>query len=214
MADQPSSEVLQTATNPFGAMQTLPPELSDAAQVSQAREMHELQALFVVAQRRGRDMARAYDTAMQACQRPEMADKALYKYPRGGTEITGPSVTLARELAIHWTGLRVESPRIVELTEEVVHIRAVAFDLVNFTSQAMEDRFARLVQRKVGKGANAKTEWVKPDERDLRELVNRRAAILERNVLLKLIPRDVVQSAISQCQHTMLDSAAIISSPT
>jgi len=63
----------------------------------------------------------------------------------------------------------------------------------------LEDEFQRLVQRKVGK----ETIWVKPDERDLRELVNSRGARLVRNAILHVLPSDLVEEAIKAARNTL-----------
>jgi hypothetical protein len=186
-------------SNPFGVAEVHAPTGGDAVATSHAREQHELQAMFTVAQAVGRNERVAWDRVMVACERPSFADGALYAFPRGGQQITGPSVQMAREIMRAWTGIVVDSPRVVEITGDEIHIRAVAIDLVSCNRTAMEDRFKKLVQRKGG--------WVVPDERDLRELINRRAAVLERNCILKLIPSDVVDAAIDRVRSTMVSAA-------
>jgi hypothetical protein len=155
---------------------------------SQAREEMELKALFAVAHSVGRDMRRAWNEMMAAverpgfCSHPDGRPRALYIFKKG-QEIKGLSVYTAREMMRCWRGLVVDSPRIVDVNAEEVHIRAVAIDLIAVNRQAMEARFAKKVQTKAG--------WVTPDERDLQSLVLRNAAKLERNVILKHIPQDI-----------------------
>jgi len=74
---------------------------------------------------------------------------------------------------------------VVSLTDEHVHIRGFAIDLETNASTEYEDQFKRLVQRK---GRDGETHWVQPDERDLRELIGRRGAILVRNAILSYTP--------------------------
>ena len=196
-----SEDLVVKGGNPFAAVEVRAATGGDAVATSHAREQHELQAMFTVAQSIGRNERAAWDRVMTSCERPTFADGALYAFPRGGQQISGPSVKMAREIMRAWTSIVVDSPRMVEVTADEVHIRAVAIDLVSCNRTAMEDRFARRIQRK-GKG------WVMPDERDLRELINRRAAILERNCVLKLIPADVVEAATARVQATMVQVAA------
>lgn len=193
--------VVQKGGNPFAAVEVRAATGGDAVATSHAREQHELQALFTVAQSIGRNERAAWDRVMTSCERPTFADGALYAFPRGNQQISGPSVKMAREIMRAWTSIVIDSPRMVEVTADEVHIRAVAIDLVSCNRTAMEDRFAKRIQRK-GRG------WVMPDERDLRELINRRAAILERNCILKLIPADVVEAATAKVQATMVQVAA------
>jgi hypothetical protein len=169
---------------------------------SHAREESELKAMFAVAQQVQRDERAAFRRAMISCERPRFAEGTTYSFPRGGSQISGPSVKLARELARCFGNVTYDL-RIVETSDDEIHIRAVALDLVNVVRVAVEDKFAKKVQRKRG----GTTQWVEPDERDLRELVNRRGAICIRNALLQLLPPDLVEDAVDVARQT-LESAA------
>ena len=48
-----------------------------------------------------------------------------------------------------------------------------------------------------------RTEWTVPDERDLRELTNRRGAICVRNAILALVPPDLVEDAMATADQTL-----------
>ena len=168
------------------------------------REESELQAMFAVAHNRGRSELDGYNRAMSSCERPAFADGTTYNFPRGGKAISGPSVKLARELARVWGRIAFDL-RIVDVSDEQVHIRAVALDLVHVTRVAMEDKFSRKIQRRQRDGS---TQWVEPDERDLRELINRRGAILVRNCLLQLLPPDLVEDAVAKASATLVSAAS------
>jgi hypothetical protein len=163
-----------------------------------AREQAELQAAMILARNNPRNEAEAFLKVSKAFSRIGMADACLYSYPRGGQRIEGPSVKCARELARCWRNIRT-GLRFVRLTEDTVHIKGYAMDVEANTYVETEDEFQRLVQRKAGK----ETVWVKPDERDLRELVNRRGAILVRNSILHILPSDLVEEAIKTSRATL-----------
>jgi hypothetical protein len=167
-----------------------------------AREDTELKAAIVSAKHFPRDEAVAYTRIMKACGRPSMAEDAAYSFPRGGQPVTGPSVYLAREAARCWGNIR-HGLRIVELTDAQVHIRGYALDCETNAYAEAEDRFAPLVQRK----RNGRTEWVTPDERDLRELINRRGAICVRNAILQVLPSDVIEEALRTADATLRKAA-------
>src|SRR5690606_6079028 len=61
------------------------------------REEAEIKAAIVVAKRFPRDEAAAFTRIIKSCGRPIFAERAAYRYPRGGQQIEGPSVNLARE---------------------------------------------------------------------------------------------------------------------
>lgn len=184
-----------------GAVGQLATQAGTASAV--AREEAELKAAIVLARRFPRDEAAAYTKIIKSCQRPGFAEGCAYCFPRGGQNVKGPSVDLAREMARCWGNIRY-GQRIVSLDEDHVHIKGYAYDCETNNYIEAEDKFEKLVQRKRG----GQTQWVKPDERDLRELVNRRGAICVRNAILQVMPPDVVDDAVRQADETMRKAAA------
>ena len=80
-------------------------------------------------------------------------------------------------------------------------IRGWAWDLETNTKTEREDDFAKLIFRKKGG-------WIVPDERELRELTNRRGAILVRNCLLEILPKDLIEDALGRCRQTLESEGA------
>jgi hypothetical protein len=165
----------------------------------QTREQTEIQAALLSAKHYPRDEARCCDVALKAMTRPSMAEAAAYAFPRGGQTVTGPSVELARELARIWGNIR-HGLRIVGADEETIHLQGFAIDLESNARVEHEDKFAKKIQRKDKK--TGVTQWIAPDERDLRELVNRRGAILVRNAILQLLPADLIDDCLRAAQET------------
>lgn len=169
-----------------------------------AREESEIKAAIVVAKNFPRDEAACYARVMKSCQRPGFAECSAYSFPRGGQQVSGPSVDLAREMARCWGNIRY-GLRIVSADKDWVHIKGWALDLETNNYIEAEDKFQKLIQRKNKRTGT--TEWVSPDERDLRELVNRRGAILVRNSILQILPPDVTDDAMERCSETMRKAA-------
>lgn len=165
----------------------------------------EIQGAIIVARRFPRNEEAAFEKLMRSCRRTSFAEEASYSFPRGGASVEGPSVNLAREAARVWGNIRYGLEVVLDTAEER-HIRGWAWDLETNTKVAAEDFFAKLIQRKQ-KGGGA-VQWVKPDERDLRELTFRRGAILVRNCLLQLMPRDLIEDARAQSRATLAKDAA------
>lgn len=159
-----------------------------------AREEAELKAAIAIARRFPRDEVSAYQRIITSCGRPAFAENAAYSFPRGGQTVTGPSVDLAREMARCWGNVRY-GLRVVSEDEQSIHIKGYAFDLETNNLVEAEDKFRKLIYRKKGG-------WVQPDERDLRELVNRRGAILIRNCILQLLPPDITEDALRKADET------------
>ncbi len=176
-----------------------------------AREQTEISSVVEQAALRPRSEAEAFVKLTRACSRFAFADGASYRFPRGGSQVTGPSVKLAREMARCWGNLRY-GYRHVRHNPDSVHIKGFAHDCESNTYIEYEDTFAKLVQRRKkdargtvikDKSGKAVTEWVEPDERDLRELINRRGAMCVRQAILHLLPYDQIDEALSLCDATL-----------
>lgn len=163
------------------------------------RETAQAQAQFMLAIKRPRNEAEAFLKAKKAFERPLMAEAAQYEFPRGGKSIKGPSVDLAREIARHWGNVDC-GHRIVARDGEYVEVEGYAIDFEHNSRRSFTDRFKALIQRKI-KGTD-QTHWIEPDERDLRELCNRRGSICMRNALLALLPSDLVDECIRVADDT------------
>jgi hypothetical protein len=171
------------------------------------REDSEIKSSYMVALSRRRNELDVFQRLMQTCKRRSFAESAFYSFPRGGENIEGPSIGLLREAARQWGNIRT-GLRLVSVDETHVHIRAFALDLETNTYAEAEDRFERLIQRKVWNQAEGRktAQWIKPDERDLRELVNRRGSIAERNALKKILPADLIDEAFDASRRTASES--------
>lgn len=170
---------------------------------TQAAEQFEIQSAIVMARKFPRNEDEAFAKLMRACDRTTFAESAAYSFPRGGQAITGPSVNLAREAARAWTNIRY-GLNIIRDDSSSRQIEGWAWDLENNIKVTAQDDFAKLIQRKKKGGG---TEWVPPDERDLRELTNRRGAICVRNCLLQILPKDLVEDALTRAEKTLKSGA-------
>lgn len=175
------------------------------AVAASSREQSQIQAAIISAKKFPRDENAAYVRAVRNFERASLAEDALYSFPRGSSTVTGPSVNCARELARCWGNLRYGF-QTVEQTEDDVHLKGYAYDLESNTYVEVEDKFSKKIQKK--NYQSGRTEWVQPDERQLRELVFKRGAILERNAVLKLMPPDLIEAAADRAKLTLKDKAA------
>lgn len=171
------------------------------------RETAEIQSALVIAKRFPRNEAESYANIMKAFERPSLALAAVYRFPRGVAEVKGPSVYLARECGRLWKNLRT-GMRIVSMGYDHVHVKGFCYDLESNLYFEKEDRFKPLVQRKVFENGTKITKWVVPDERDLRELVNRHGAICERNAILSALPSYIVDEAVAKADAISKKAAA------
>jgi len=74
-------------------------------EIEKSRAVQEVQAALVIAKKFPRDLTAAFTKIIESCKRPSLASQALYKYPRGGQVITGPSIRLAEVIAQNYGNL-------------------------------------------------------------------------------------------------------------
>jgi len=190
------------AVNPFGdAKATAAVQAGGGGlEIGSAREIAEVQASVIMAKRFPRDPVQCMDRILTACQRPSMAVKAQYQYARGGTDITGPSVRLAEELARGWgnmvSGVREVSRGVDERGVGYSECVAYAWDL---ETNVREERYFRVPHWRDTKGGGYKIS----DARDVYEKVANDGARRRRACVLAMIPADVQEEAIKQCQLTL-----------
>lgn len=163
--------------------------------VAQARETAEVQSMVVMAKRFPRDQKAAMDRIINACTRPTLAEGAVYTYSRGGTEIQGPSIRLAEAIAQSWGNLQFGIREIEQRAGEST-VEAFAWDLETNTRQSKVFQVSHV--RHTKQGAKMLT-----DPRDIYEMVANNGARRVRACILGLIPGDVVDAALAQCDVTL-----------
>lgn len=167
-----------------------------------AREESIVKAQLFAAMQRPRRPSEAYAQIVRACDDPAFAQGARYVFPRGGATIEGPSVVLARECARLWGNVRF-GYHVISDDGEQVTVAGFAHDLETNTLSTSEITFRAKIQRK----RDGRTVWIDPDERDRRELVAKNGAIAERNCVLKILPPDLIEDAMTHAR-TAMESAA------
>jgi hypothetical protein len=184
------------------ALETVEEDHSKELAVSSSTAMarHEIEGSIVLAKRFPRNQDQAFAMVMKSCQRFSFASMTTYSYPRGGQQITGASVHLAREAARCWGNLRTGCD-IVHDDEETRTIRGWAWDIESNVREAQDASFKKLIYRKPKRGEPGG--WIVPDERDLRELTNRQGAICVRNCILHLLPPDLIEDALGTAKGTI-----------
>ena len=139
---------------------------------------------------------------LTACDKDLFAEGAYYSFPRGKSVVSGPSIKMAREAARIYGNYRYGF-FITHDDDDARAITAWAWDCEKNNRMSASDFFKKLVQRRTGDVTN----WVTPDERDLRELTFRRASILIRNCILALLPGYFVDNAVAVCKATVAGGA-------
>lgn len=174
---------------------TRPQNNTAMVEVEQQRALAEVQGAIVLAKRFPRNQIEAMDRISVACQRPGLAEQALYSYSRGGTEITGPSIRLAEAIAQNWQNVQFGVKELEQRNGEST-VQAYAWDME--TNVRQEKTFQVRHERYTKKG-----KYHLEDPRDVYEMIANQGARRLRACILGIIPGDVIESAVNQCEQTL-----------
>ncbi|HDR5039342.1 TPA: hypothetical protein QCR75_005813, partial [Bacillus anthracis] len=150
---------------------------------------------MVIAKRFPRDEYDAYNRIMKACERPLLAENAMYEYPRGATKVTGPSIRLAEAMAQSWGNIDFGIMELDQKNGEST-VMAYAWDLETNTRQT---KVFQVKHERKAKGRINKLD----DPRDIYEMVASQGARRMRACILGVIPGDVVDAAVEKCKETI-----------
>ena len=192
----------EITANPFAAMVTAKQQQSTAvANTDQQRAVAEVQAAMMIARMNPRDPIAAVDRILNACTRPTLANAAVYNYSRGGSDISGPSIRLAEAMAQSWGNMQFG---IRELDQSVgtSTVQAFAWDVETNTRREVTFQVPHVRHTRSG---TKKLE----DPRDVYEMIANQGARRLRACILAVIPGDVTEAAVAQCETTMHASADI-----
>ena len=189
-----------TTMNPFQSnTQVAATRATAVAQTDASRAVAEVQAAMMIARMNPRDPVAAVDRILNACARPSLAEAALYQYSRGGSDVSGPSIRLAEAMAQQWGNLKT-SVRELEQSNGSSVVQAIAWDLE--TGYQCDKVFHVAHERHTKNGVKKLT-----DPRDVYELVANQAARRLRACILAVIPGDVTEAAVKQCETTLHTTA-------
>lgn len=172
-----------------------PAARTSVADMVTTRQAQEVQAAMVIAKRFPRDEVESYNRIIRACKRVSLAEQAMYEYPRGKTKVTGPSIRLAEMAAQNWGNI---DYGIIELEQRrgESQVMAYAWDLETNTRQTKIFTVPHIRETKNGNVPLT-------DPRDIYEMVANQGARRVRACILGVIPGDVIESAIDQCNATL-----------
>lgn len=173
-----------------------PAEKNTQTEMMVSRQAQEVQAAMVIAKKFPRDEVESYNRILRSCQRKKLAEGAMYEYPRGGTKVTGPSIRLAEAMAQNWGNIDFGIMELEQKNGES-QVMAYAWDLETNTRQTKVFSVPHI--RNTKKGNIPLT-----DPRDIYEMVANQGARRLRACILGVIPGDVIDAAIEQCNQTLV----------
>jgi hypothetical protein len=176
-----------------------PSRVGQATAVEQSRAIAEVHAAIVVAQQCPRDVQQAIRDMRDSCRQRALADRAFFRYSRGGGPVTGPSIHLARELGRCWGNIQWginEMRRDDEYGQS--EMQAWAWDVQ--TNARSSNAFIVPHRRDTSNGPKALT-----DQRDIYENNANNAARRLREAIFAVLPTWFVEEAKDICNQTLND---------
>lgn len=188
-----TDDFMDTPKNPLAAQEVV----AGGAAIEMAKSEAAMMVLARMAHARKypRDEAAAYARIMQACKRPGLAEAATYAYSRGGNKIDGPSIRLAEVLLTAWGNANADIYE-VGRDDDASEMRAEVVDME--TNVRFSSTFRVPHSRDTKQGKKALT-----DDRDVYENNANMASRRLRACILRLIPGDVVDDALAECERTL-----------
>jgi hypothetical protein len=175
--------------------------LSTAAAGVQARQIAEVQAAMISAKKFPRDEGQAIAKILKTCERQGFAENAEYSYPRGDKTVTGPSIKMAEEMQRAWGNIQSGVMELERLDDKSL-CQAYAVDLETNTRAEIAFTVEHYIDTRNGKRRVT-------DSRDINGLILNYGNRIKRNCILSLIPDDIVDMALQQCQETLKRSAGV-----
>jgi len=178
------------------------PSLAFAGNVESNRAMALVQAQTIMAKQFPRNQIQARNDIIEACKRRRLAEAAIYSYPRGGTKVEGPSIRLAESIAQNWGNIDfgvTELERKPERNGKPGESLVMAFCIDFQTNTRRQTTFSVPHIRYSRAKGNTKL----TDPRDIDEMILNKAARRLRACILAIIPGDVIEEAVEQCNKTL-----------
>lgn len=188
-----------------GASQTIQP-VSAMGNAMVQEAVAKVQAAIILAKQFPRDIIRAKDSILNACMRESLAEQAIYEYARGGSKIEGPTIRLAETIAQNWGNIEFGWNEV----SRGRHADGSGYSEIEAYAWDMETNVRRPTKFQVRHWRDTQSGgYALKDERDVYENNANMAARRLRGCILNLIPGDVIDEAVSQCESTLRDKVKV-----
>ncbi len=165
----------------------------------ESKKIAEIQGKMILARRFPRDVSFCEQMIAHECANIDLAEKAIYEFPRGDSVVRGASIRLVECVARHWGNI---SSGVEELSSDAdgATVRAYCWDLeTNFSDEKIFD----VAYTRTTKNGN----YPLKDPRDRYEKMANEGARRKRACIQAVIPQFVIDKAMAICQKTLEDHA-------
>ena len=164
----------------------------------ESKKIAEVQGKIILAQRFPRNISSARDMIAMECENIDLAEKAIYEFPRGDSVVRGASIRLVECVARYWGNLLCGVEEL-DSGKERATVRVYCWDLQ--TNFADEKVFDVSFERVTKKGS-----YLLTDPRDRYEKLANDAARRKRACIQAVIPKFIIDEAMEICQKTLEDN--------
>lgn len=175
----------------------MPERIGQATAIEQSRAVAEVHAAILVAQKAPRSITLAQQMMRESTAQKYLADRAFFRFSRGGSRVSGATVYLARELARCWGNVQYG---VAELRRDDEHgqseMLAFAWDVQ--TNTRVETKFIVPHMRDKKTGPERIT-----DMRDIYENNANNGARRVRECIYAILPPWFVEDAKNRCMSTL-----------
>jgi hypothetical protein len=201
----------ETAIQAFDASSvTRHGETSALALAEQAKAA--VQARFIVAMQRPRDLMRSRERILADCRRPGFAKTAVYAKPVGNSTVSGPGIRMAEAFARALGNIATNVSAIYDSPEQRI-VRVEATDLEANLTYPYDVTIAKTIERSrplagrriISTRKNSKGYDTFLLEATDDEIVDKQNALVSkalRTCILRLVPGDLLEEALEACKAT------------
>lgn len=169
-----------------------------ALATEETKEIAEVQAKMILARNFPRDPEVCMEMIRFECQNRELAETAIYEFPRGDSVVRGASIRLVECVARHWGNI-ISGIKEIGGDGRRTTVKAYCWDMQsNFYDEKI---FEVEYVRNTRKGSYEIT-----DARDKYEMMANMAVRRKRACMQAIIPQFVIENAMQACTETLSKS--------
>ncbi len=191
-------------------------EMNTSASIAKAQA--EVQAPYIMAERKPRDWDTVRQKILHECKRPGFAEVAIYAKPVGGKKIEGLSVRFAEAAARCVTNVKQDATTTFDDAAKRT-VRITVTDLESNTQYSEEATIEKVVERRnlakgqkaLGSRTNSYGDTVFLVDATADDVLNKQNSAVSksfRNALLRLVPGDIKEEAMAQIRATRANETA------
>lgn len=215
--DQDAPRQNQLVKRSFEGIVTL--QNNSATQALTAKATADINARWMIAMHRPREMNDVRVALLHECRRPNFAKAAIFAVPRGGGMIRGLSIRFAETAMTAMGNIGCEAQTLYDSeSERVVRVTVTDFESNSMWSRDLTISKTKLVKKDPGPGKSlgmrlnsfGDTNWIVPASDD--DVTTKEGSAISkasRTGILRLIPAWLKAEAQEQCERVQRDAAAV-----